>query len=337
MRPAAPIAVTMGEPAGIGGEILLDAWRRRKDANLAPFFLIGDPDWLSAIAASQKDAAPLREIANPKEAVGCFEDALPILPLPLRVPVMPGRPSADNTDSVLESIRQAVALCRSGDVSGVTTLPINKSVLYEGGFRHPGHTEYLGELAGVPRTVMLLEGGGLRAVPVTIHQSLRSVPDSLTAEAIKETCRITDIALKRWFGLPAPTLAVAGLNPHAGEGGALGQEEKTVLEPALQTLDTEGIKVIGPLPADTMFHAEARSTYDVAICMYHDQALIPVKTLDFHGGVNITLGLPFIRTSPDHGTAFNLAGTGTARSDSLIAALKAAGRMASLDTERTQA
>ncbi|NMM46292.1 4-hydroxythreonine-4-phosphate dehydrogenase PdxA [Rhodospirillaceae bacterium KN72] len=334
MRPDAPIAVTMGEPAGIGGEILLDAWQRRKKIDLAPFFLIGDPEWLSGIAAFRQDPVPLRTIDSSDDAVACFDDALPVLPLPLQKQVKPGHPSPANTDSVLGAIRHAVTLCQSGQASAVTTLPINKSVLYEGGFRHPGHTEYLGELAGVARTVMLLEGGGLRAVPVTIHQSLRSVPDSLTPEAIEETCRITDAALKRWFGLPAPTLAVAGLNPHAGEGGALGREEETVLQPALARLRADGIRIVGPLPADTMFHAEARRTYDVAICMYHDQALIPVKTLDFHGGVNITLGLPFIRTSPDHGTAFNLAGTGTARPDSLIAALKAAGRMAELDTER---
>lgn len=337
MQSAAPIAVTMGEPAGIGGEILLDAWQRRKQASLAPFFLIGDPDWISGIAPPRQDATPVCIIDSSEDAAACFDDALPVLPLPLQEAVKPGHPSSANTDSVLGSIRQAVALCQSGQASAVTTLPINKAVLYQGGFSHPGHTEFLGELAGVPRTVMLLEGGGLRAVPVTIHQSLRSVPDSLTAGMIEDTCRITNAALKRWFGLPAPTLAVAGLNPHAGEGGALGQEEEAVLTPALKSLRADGINALGPLPADTMFHVEARSTYDVAICMYHDQALIPVKTLDFHGGVNITLGLPFIRTSPDHGTAFNLAGTGTARPDSLIAALKAAGRMASLDTERTMA
>jgi 4-hydroxythreonine-4-phosphate dehydrogenase len=316
----APIALTMGEPAGIGGEIARTAWLRRNGDDIPSFLLIDDPDRL--------------EITSPDEANAVFADAIPVLRQSLPVPVAPGQPDPANTNAVLASIDRAVTLCKARAVCAMVTNPIHKAALYAGGFRHPGHTEYLADLAGVPRTVMMLAGGmtlaegGLRAIPVTVHTSLRDAISTLTSDLIVETARILNADLKRYFGIAAPRIAVAGLNPHAGEGGALGEEEQTILAPALDQLRAEGLTILGPLPADTMFHAQARATYDAALCMYHDQALIPVKTLDFHGGVNVTLGLPFIRTSPDHGTAFKIAGTGIARPDSLISALRLAATMA---------
>jgi 4-hydroxythreonine-4-phosphate dehydrogenase len=322
---AAPIVLTMGEPAGIGGEIAVAAWRRRAEAPvLPPFFVLDAPERLEALAPD----VPIREIASADAALAVFDEALPVLRHDLPHAVIPGRPNPANTSAVLTAIERGVDLCRSGAAAAMVTNPIHKGVLYEGGFRHPGHTEYLAELAGVRRTVMMLVGGGLRTVPVTVHHSLREAIASLTSEMIVETCRIVDQDLRRWFGLAVPRLAAAGLNPHAGENGALGREEIDILGPALATLRDDGIAISGPLSADTMFHAEARADCDAAICMYHDQALIPVKTLDFHGGVNMTLGLPFLRVSPDHGTAFGLAGTGRARPDSLIAALRLAGAAA---------
>ena len=319
-----PLLITMGEPAGIGGEIALAAWQNRHTKDLAPFALIDDPDRLSAIAPG----VPIQPIDTPAQAVEAFQTALPVLPLSLPVPVASGRPDPKNGVAVLQSIETAVALCRSGEAAAMVTNPIHKGILYQAGFRHPGHTEYLAELGQVDRTVMMLANDRLRAVPVTVHVSLRQAAATLDRDTIVDTCRIVHRDLIRWFGLAAPRLAVAGLNPHAGEGGALGTEEENVILPALDILRQEGVDVVGPLPGDTMFHEEARDRYDVAICMYHDQALIPVKTLDFHGGVNVTLGLPFIRTSPDHGTAFDLAGTGKARPDSLVAAIRMAARMA---------
>ncbi|MDF1750995.1 MAG: 4-hydroxythreonine-4-phosphate dehydrogenase PdxA [Alphaproteobacteria bacterium] len=327
-RPA-PIALTMGEPAGIGGEIARAAWLRRDQETIPPFVLIDDPARMRALDAILGGGTAFVEINTPDEALEVFPNAIPILSQPLPVPVTPGRPDPANTNAVLASIDRAVTLCKSGWASAMVTNPINKAVLYAGGFRHPGHTEYLADLANVPRTVMMLAGGGLRAIPVTVHTSLRDAISTLTSDLIVETARILNTDLRRYFGLETPRIAVAGLNPHAGEGGALGIEEQEILAPALDLLRKEGMTILGPLPADTMFHTEARATYDAALCMYHDQALIPVKTLDFHGGVNVTLGLPFIRTSPDHGTAFEIAGTGVARPDSLISALHLAATMAS--------
>lgn len=320
----APIAVTMGEPAGIGGEISISAWRARNTSDIPSFFVIDDPDRLSAL----RPGTPITEIDNPEDAHAAFSTSLPVLRHALEVPIEPGRPDPRNTPSVLGAIERAVSLARSGAASGLVTNPIHKGVLYDGGFRHPGHTEFLAALTGVDRTVMMLVGGGLRAVPVTVHIPLRDVPDTLTSDLLFETCRIVARDLRALFGIAEPRLAIAGINPHAGEAGSLGHEEGDVLAPTITALRAEGIAVTGPHPGDTLFHAEAREAYDVAICMYHDQALIPVKTLDFHGGVNVTLGLPVIRTSPDHGTAFNLAGTNLARPDSLISALRLAGDMA---------
>lgn len=320
----APIAVTMGEPAGIGGEITIAAWRGRQESKLPVFFLIDDPDRLAKLSPE----TPIAEIEAPEDAKSAFNSALPVLRHALQAPVEPGNPDPRNTPSVLGAIERAVSLCRTAEASAMVTNPIHKGVLYDGGFRHPGHTEFLADLTGVDRTVMMLVGGGLRAVPVTVHIPLCDVPGALTRAVLIDTCRIVERDLRALFGLPRPRLAVAGLNPHAGENGALGREDLETIAPAIETLRADGIDVSGPHPGDTLFHAEARESYDVAICMYHDQALIPVKTLDFHGGVNVTLGLPIIRASPDHGTAFALAGTHTARPDSLIAALRLADDMA---------
>lgn len=328
-----PLAVTMGDPAGIGGDLTLTAWVSRQSAALPCFAALDDPDRLRALALRLGLTVPVEEISDLGDAAGCFGRALPVLPVRLNHPVSPGCPDSRHTQAVLESIEQAVALCQSGQAGAVVTQPINKKVLQDGGFLYPGHTEYLAALAtpdGQPPVtpVMMLACPSLRVVPITIHQSLLSVGDTLTEELIVRQALITAVALRTFFALPAPRLAFAGLNPHAGENGAMGTEEQTIILPALERLKAMGMTVSGPHPADTLFHAEARAAYDVALCMYHDQALIPIKTLDFHGGVNVTLGLPFIRTSPDHGTAYALAGTGQANPSSFRAALTLAARMA---------
>lgn len=320
---AHPLALTMGDPAGIGGEIAIGAWRAR--AGLAPFFLIDDPDRIRGLA---KDT-PVVEIQTPAQAMDVFPDALPVLGHEVPVATVPGVPEPANAGSTIGSIDRAVAMAMAGEVAGIVTNPINKSVLYDGAaFAYPGHTEYLAHLGGVERTVMMLAAPGLRVVPVTIHIPLADVPAALTADALHETAVITAKALKSDFGIETPRLAVAGLNPHAGEGGAMGREELEIIGPTLDRLRASGMSVTGPLPADTMFHPAARARYDVALTMYHDQGLIPIKTLDFARGVNVTLGLPFVRTSPDHGTAYDIAGTATADPRSLIEAIRMAGNMA---------
>ena len=318
-----PLALTMGEPAGIGGEIALAAWRRL--AGQGPVFLaLDDPQRLRRIGT-----APVREIADAAEAPSVFAHALPVLPLGQRVVVEPGRPDPAQAAAVVQSIVRAVSLTRAGATAGVVTNPIHKATLYAAGFGFPGHTEFLAELAGDgSRPVMMLAGPGLRVVPLTVHIALSEVPRRLDEESIVAQARIVADALRRDFGIAAPRLAVAALNPHAGEEGAMGDEEGRIIGPALRRLRAEGIDVAGPLPADTMFHARARAAYDAALCMYHDQALVPVKTLHFDDAVNVTLGLPFVRTSPDHGTALNIAGQGTTRPDSLIAAIELAAAMA---------
>ncbi len=322
-RPAPPIALTMGDPAGIGAEIALGAWASGRVRH--PFFLIDDPARLPALAPE----VPVAGIASPADAPGVFPHALPVLPFRLAVPAVPGVPDPRNAAVTVAAIDRAVALAQAGRVGAVVTNPINKRVLYDGvSFTFPGHTEYLAALGGVDRSVMMLAGPSLRVVPVTIHVALAEVPRLLTAELICETVRIAAHDLARDFGLAQPRIAVAGLNPHAGEGGAMGREEITVIAPAIERLAAEGYAVTGPHPADTMFHAAARARYDLAVTMYHDQGLIPIKALDFDEGVNVTLGLPFVRTSPDHGTAYDIAGQGIARPDSLVAALNLAGEMA---------
>ena len=314
----APLALTMGDPSGIGPEISVAAWR----AGTPPFYLIADPACLPA-------GTPVAEISSPDQAGEVFPTALPVLPIALPAPARPGQPLPENARAVILAIEQACAHAGSGAASGVVTNPINKKQLYDGaGFAFPGHTEFLAHLAGVTRSVMMIAGPSLRVVPVTIHLALADVMARLTVEEITQTVRITARALTERFGIRTPRLAVSGLNPHAGEGGAMGREEIDVIMPAIEILRAEGLDVRGPLPADTMFHAAARARYDVAITMYHDQGLIPVKALDFDQGVNVTLGLPFIRTSPDHGTAYDIAGTGRADATSLIAALNMAAEMA---------
>ncbi|MDH3240502.1 MAG: 4-hydroxythreonine-4-phosphate dehydrogenase PdxA [Alphaproteobacteria bacterium] len=322
-----PLALTMGEPAGIGGEITLMAWNAERSRGQT-FFAIDDPDRLAALARRLHIDVPIKAIAEPGEAASIFSAALPVLPQPLAVPVRPGDPDPANAKAVLGSIARAVAAALQGQAAGVVTNPINKKVLAEAGFPHPGHTEYLGELTGVAHPVMMLACPGLRVVPVTIHAPLRTAIGQLTAAAIVMAGRVTARALVEDFAIAAPRIAVAGLNPHAGEDGLLGSEEKDIIAPAVDRLRAEGLVVVGPLPADSLFHARARAEYDAVLCMYHDQALIPLKTIDFDHGVDVTLGLPIVRTSPDHGTAFEIAGRGIARVDSLLAALRLARNMA---------
>lgn len=332
------LAVSSGEPSGIGPDIAISAWILREKAQLPAFFVLADPEFLAARAARLGQKCPI-EITTPEAASDVFARALPVVPLKNRQTDHPGLPLASNAAATIEAIERAVALTLAGRSRAVVTCPIAKKVLYQAGFDFPGHTEFLAHLSGQhlghPVTpVMMLAGPLLRAVPVTIHIALNKVPAALDIEKILSVSRITTIALKSQFGITSPRLAIAGLNPHAGEGGSMGEEDERIVRPAVETLRAEGIDARGPLPADTMFHAAARATYDAAICMYHDQALIPVKTLGFDDSVNVTLGLPFIRTSPDHGTAFDIAASGKAKPDSLIAALRLAGELASHDVQQ---
>jgi 4-hydroxythreonine-4-phosphate dehydrogenase len=328
---AKPLALTTGEPAGIGLDITIEAWLRRKELKLPSFYLLGDSDSVSNRAKVLGLKLTLAEVSA-KEASGAFADALPVVATGHRATARPGHPDDTSAGAAMASIRQAVSDVIAGQASAVVTNPIAKSVLYRAGFRHPGHTEYLAELAATdghtPQPVMMLWSPALIVVPVTIHLSLRDAIAQLSSDLIVTTARIVVASLKTRFGLANPRLVLSGLNPHAGEDGSLGTEDKTIVAPAIEILRREGVEIRGPLPADTMFHEAARKTYDCAICMYHDQALIPVKTLAFEDAVNVTLGLPFIRTSPDHGTAFDIAGTGKADPSSLIAALRLAARMA---------
>ena len=323
----APLALSMGEPAGVGPEIIARAWAALHVEGPV-FVVIGDATLM------RRQGQPVEAVLTAADAVDVFRRAIPVLDHPLPAPVTPGRPEPVNAGAVADWIEQAVSLALSGEVSGVVTAPIAKAPLYAAGFRFPGHTEFIAELtADVPFTgtrgpVMMLTARDLRACLVTIHAPLAEVPELVTAERVCRTARVVDEALKRDFGIAAPRLALAALNPHAGESGSIGLEEIEVLIPAAASLRAEGIAITDPRPADTLFHDDARATYDAVLCLYHDQALIPVKTLDFWGGVNTTLGLPVIRTSPDHGTGFDIAGEGVARADSLIAAIRLAGTMA---------
>jgi 4-hydroxythreonine-4-phosphate dehydrogenase len=328
---AKPLALTTGEPAGIGPDIAIQAWLRRDELKLPAFYLLGDRDFLSNRAKTLGLDLKLADI-RAEDASDAFANALPVVATGHIATARPGQPDHTSAGAAMASIRQAVGDVIAGRASAVVTNPIAKSVLYRAGFRHPGHTEYLAELAATdghtPQPVMMLWSPALVVVPVTIHVSLREAIAQLSSDLIVTTARIVVAALKARFGLVNPRLAISGLNPHAGEDGSIGTEDKTIVAPAIEILRGEGIEVRGPLPADTMFHEAARRTYDCAICMYHDQALIPVKTLAFEDAVNVTLGLPIIRTSPDHGTAFDIAGTGKADPSSLIAALRLAARMA---------
>ncbi|HEV7634945.1 MAG TPA: 4-hydroxythreonine-4-phosphate dehydrogenase PdxA [Bradyrhizobium sp.] len=328
---AKPLALTLGEPAGIGPDITIKAWLRRNELKLPPFYLLGDRDFLADRAKALGLDVKLAEVSA-EDAREAFADALPVVATGHAATAKPGRPDDSSAEAALASIRQAVSDVVAGRAGAVVTNPVAKSVLYRAGFRHPGHTEFLGELAAdggrTPQPVMMLWSPALAVVPATIHLPLRDAISQLSSDLIVTTARIVVADMKTRFGFANPRLAVSGLNPHAGEDGSLGTEERTVVAPAVEILRGEGIDVRGPLPADTMFHDAARKTYDCAICMYHDQALIPIKTLAFEDAVNVTLGLPFIRTSPDHGTAFDIAGTGKANPSSLIAALRLAARMA---------
>ncbi|WP_102957912.1 4-hydroxythreonine-4-phosphate dehydrogenase PdxA [Mangrovicella endophytica] len=335
---SAPLAVTAGEPSGIGIDVTLAAFTRRQKLALPPFFLLGDPDMVAARAERLGVPLASEAIERPEQTAGVWQNgALPIMPLINRQIETPGRLDPANAAATIEAIDRAIAFAVAGDAGAVVTNPIDKKALYDAGFQHPGHTEYLADrcasLFGQPYTpVMLLAGPELSCVPVTIHIPIARVPERLTQVLIETTCRIVHEDLVSRLGYARPRLAVSGLNPHAGERGAIGSEDEDIIAPAVAKLALEGMAVVGPLPADTMFHPEARARYDVAICMYHDQALIPAKTLAFDETVNVTLGLPIVRTSPDHGTAADIAGTGRARPDSFIAALRMAARMAGAQT-----
>ena len=327
-----PLALSQGDPAGIGPDIALQAWLKRDELALPPFIYVGDPEVLK-VRARQLELDVAVEETDAAHASDVFVRALPVLPISTGVDVLAGKPHVANARGTITAIETSVALCLAAAVRAVVTNPIAKSVLYEAGFGFPGHTEFLADLAARARgsavmPVMMLAGPKLKAVPVTIHIPLKDVPGALTEDLIVDTCRIVAKDLTDRFGITSPRLAVAGLNPHAGENGAIGHEDDDIIHPAIRKLRDEGIDAFGPLPADTMFHDDARTRYDVAICMYHDQALIPAKALGFDDSVNVTLGLPFIRTSPDHGTAFGLAGSGFAKETSLVAALRMADRMA---------
>ena len=328
-----PLALTLGEPAGIGPDITLAAWRRRAELNLAPFYVLADPALMRRRAERMAPDVPIA-VVEPGAAHAAFGRALPVVDIGITVTAEPGRPDGSSAAAAVAAIRRAVHDVGSGAAGAVVTNPVAKNILYRSGFAEPGHTEYLGKLAaemtGVPaHPVMMLWSPELAVVPVTIHLPLREVVTRLTTDLIVSTGRIVARGLAERFGVARPRLAVAGLNPHAGEDGALGAEDRTVVGPAVERLHAEGIEARGPLPADTLFHAAARVTYDAVLAMYHDQALIPIKTLAFDHAVNVTLGLPFVRTSPDHGTAFDIAGTGRADPSSLIAAIRLAERLSS--------
>jgi len=328
---ALPLALTLGEPAGIGPDITFAAWRQRAELGLPPFYILADPKFLRVRAERIAPDVPVAEV-EPSAAAATFAQALPVVDIGVAVTAEPRHPDASSAPAAIAAIRQAVRDVHIGRASAVVTNPVAKNVLYKSGFAEPGHTEYLAKLAAemmgiTAQAVMMLWSDELAVVPVTIHLPLREVVTRLTGELITETGRIVARDLKDRFGIARPRLAVAGLNPHAGEDGALGEEDRTVVAPAVARLRAAGIDARGPLPADTLFHAAARASYDAALAMYHDQALIPIKTLAFDHAVNVTLGLPFVRTSPDHGTAFDIAGSGSADPSSLIAALKLAQRL----------
>jgi len=323
-----PLALTMGEPSGISGEIVIKAWKAEDGGPVPPFVYIGDPSWLRAEAHQLHSHVHVIEVSSPAEAITRFSDGIPVLTEHLPERPQYGKPSAANASAVVASIRRAVEMTREGSCSAVVTGPIHKAALYGAGFGFPGHTEFLAELTGSTSPVMMLSIEGLRVVPVTVHLPLAAAIASLSAARIASTTAILARALRDDFGIEQPRIAIAALNPHAGESGTLGREEIEIIQPAIAELQAAGLQVIGPLPADTLFHAAARAGFDAVVCMYHDQALIPLKTLDFHRGVNTTLGLPIVRTSPDHGTALDIAGKGLADPSSLLAAMRLADRMA---------
>jgi 4-hydroxythreonine-4-phosphate dehydrogenase len=326
-----PLALTLGDPAGVGPEITVKAWEALREQG-PTFLAVGD--FQTLVQAAPAGAAVLQRIAAPQEAGAVFRDALPVLDLPLQAPAIPGQPAAASAPAVIRWIETATDLALRGEVAGVVTAPIAKAPLYEAGFKFPGHTEFLGELTaaaafeGARGPIMMLTARDLRVTLVTVHSPLARVPGLISVEAIVHAGLVTAEALRRDFGIAQPRIAVAGLNPHAGESGGIGREEIEIVEPAVRALQDLGVDARGPYPSDSLFPEEMRARYDAAVCLYHDQALIPVKMLDFWGGVNVTLGLPIVRTSPDHGTAFDIAGRDLARADSLVAAIRLADAIA---------
>jgi 4-hydroxythreonine-4-phosphate dehydrogenase len=336
-----PLALTLGEPAGIGPDLALTIWQRRAELDIPPFYIIAEPDFLGRRAAQLGLRIPLAH-ASVANAAAMFHSALPVAELGLSISADPGKPDSSSAPAAIAAIRRGVADVMAGSAAAIVTNPVAKNVLYNSGFAEPGHTEFLARLVEeasgkVLRPVMMLWSPELAVVPVTIHLPLREIFKQLSVDLVVETGRIVARDLRRRFGLARPRLAIAGLNPHAGEAGTLGEEDRTIVAPAVAALVAEGIDARGPLPADSMFHEAARTSYDAALCMYHDQALIPIKTLAFDHAVNVTLGLPFVRTSPDHGTAFDIAGTGAADPAGLIAALRLAARLAASPSARAQA
>jgi 4-hydroxythreonine-4-phosphate dehydrogenase len=326
-----PLALTLGDPAGIGPEIIFKAWTRLRAEGPA-FVVVGDFQALASASGSRMHM--VRRVTTPKQGAEVFGEALPVIDLPLRSPVVAGQPSSSAATAIIRWIETGAGLALSGAVSGLVTAPIAKAPLYEAGFQFPGHTEFLGELTasanyqGARGPIMMLAVEGLRTTLVTVHEALSKVGGLLSVDRIVNAGLVTAQALRSDFGIAAPRLAVAGFNPHAGEDGSIGREDIEIIAPAVAALRELGVDATGPTPADSLFHEAARVRFDAAVCMYHDQALIPVKMLDFWGGVNLTLGLPIIRTSPDHGTAFDIAGRGLARPDSLIAAVRMAHEIA---------
>ena len=340
MAPAEfPLALTLGDPAGIGPDVTLLAYAARSQETIPPFVLLGDEAVLARRADALGLSVPIAAVSSPAEATAVFDQALPLLPIDVSGPVAPGRPTVAAMDAVRRSIETAVALVQRGQARAVVTNPVSKAHLYEAGFAFPGHTEYLAALAGGAEAsllpVMMLVAGPFKVVPTTIHIPLKDVPRTLTQDLLRTTLEITDRDLRRFFGYEQPRLAVSGLNPHAGEDGSLGREELEIISPVIESAANAGLDVSGPYPADTLFHMAARERYDAVVCMYHDQALVPFKTLAFDEGVNVTLGLPFVRTSPDHGTAFDIAGTGEANPRSLIEALRLAEAMSESAADET--
>ena len=317
-----PIAITMGDPAGVGGELTISAWLAKHTSSNA-FYVYDCPRRLHALARLLKVDVAIAEISQPEEAFSCFSKALPVLPITLPSLPVPGQPDPQHAEFAIQSIELAVKACMSGEAAGVVTNPVYKKSFYDAGFKYPGQTEFVGAISDPSALpLMLLAGPSLKVVPLTTHLPLSDAVKSVTSERIITVCTAMAKSLAQDFGFSPPRIAISGLNPHAGEEGKMGREEIEIIEPAINALKDRGVSVVGPLSPDSMFHNEARESYDAALCMYHDQALIPLKTLDFYSGVNITLGLPIVRTSPDHGTAFNIAGTGSVDSSSFLAAIE---------------
>lgn len=327
-----PIAVTIGEPSGISAEVILKAWFKREEFSLKPFFVIGSPGILQKQAAHFGLHVPVSVITKPRQAVHVFENTLPVIDLNQGNTYSFGAPIPETAQMVIRSIDKAVEYILAGEARAMATAPIHKAALYDAGFTSPGHTEHLGllceqHLGEKCHPVMMLASQELCVVPLTIHVALKDVPGLVTHKLLIKTIGTIHEGMNKYFGLHAPKIAVSGLNPHAGENNSMGTEDSEIITPAIEALKKQGIRVTGPMPADTMFHRAARAKYDVALCMYHDQALIPIKTIDFDAGVNVTLGLPIVRTSPDHGTALDIAGKGLANPTSMINSLKLADRM----------